>query len=43
MSTVLFTGYPGFLGSALLPLVLEKRPDAKALCVVQDRFIPLAR
>lgn len=43
MSTVLFTGYPGFLGSALLPRVLAKRPDAKALCVVQERFLPLAR
>lgn len=42
MSTVLFTGYPGFLGSALLPLVLDKRPDAKALCVVQERFMALA-
>jgi thioester reductase-like protein len=42
MSTVLFTGYPGFLGSALLPLVLEKRPGAQAVCVVQERFMPLA-
>ena len=43
MSTVLFTGYPGFLGSALLPLVLEKRPGSTALCVVQERFMPLAQ
>ncbi|MEZ5186562.1 MAG: SDR family oxidoreductase [Candidatus Nanopelagicales bacterium] len=42
MNTVLFTGYPGFLGSALLPLVLEKRAGAKAVCVVQERFMPLA-
>ena len=42
MSDILFTGYPGFLGSALLPLALKRRPDATAICVIQDRFRPVA-
>ena len=41
--TVLFTGFPGFLGSELLPRVLAAAPDREALCVVQSRFAPLAR
>jgi thioester reductase-like protein len=43
MSTVLFTGFPGFLGSELLPRVLRRDPDRKAVCLVQQRFAPLAR
>ncbi len=39
----LMTGFPGFLGSALLPLLLKDRPDAKALLLVQDKFEALAR
>ncbi len=35
MATVLFTGFPGFLGCALLPLVLAARPGDTAVCVVQ--------
>ena len=31
------TGFPGFLGSALLPLLLARREDARAVCVVQAR------
>ncbi|MFN8126807.1 MAG: SDR family oxidoreductase [Candidatus Nanopelagicales bacterium] len=38
MSDVLFTGFPGFLGSALLPLVLARRPGQRAVCLVQDHF-----
>ena len=41
MSNVFFTGYPGFLGSALLPQVLARR-DGDAICLVQPRFRPLA-
>ena len=41
--TILFTGFPGFLGSELLPRVLARAPDAQALCVVQSRFAALAR
>jgi thioester reductase-like protein len=43
MSTVLFTGFPGFLGSELLPRVLRRDEDLEAVCIVQDRFLPLAQ
>jgi thioester reductase-like protein len=43
VSTVLFTGFPGFLGSALLPRVLQRDPDLEAVCLVQGRFLPLAQ
>lgn len=43
MSTVLFTGFPGFLGSELLPRVLARDPDARAACIVQPKFAALAR
>jgi thioester reductase-like protein len=40
--TILMTGFPGFLGSALLPRILG-RTDEPAVCLVQDRFAALAR
>jgi thioester reductase-like protein len=43
MATIFFTGFPGFLGSELLPRVLARRPADVALCLVQPRFAPLAR
>ncbi len=43
MSTILFTGFPGFLGSALLPRVLERAPGSRAVCLVQARFEEMAR
>ncbi len=43
MRTILFTGYPGFLGSALLPRVLDRSPEATAICLVQPKFAALAR
>lgn len=42
MDTVLFTGYPGFLGSELLPRVLARMPGAEAVCLVQPKYAPLA-
>jgi hypothetical protein len=39
--TVLMTGFPGFLGSALLPGIL-KRTDGAAMCLVQSKFAALA-
>ncbi len=36
------TGYPGFLGSALLPRLLAQRPEISAICLVQDKFRTLA-
>jgi nucleoside-diphosphate-sugar epimerase len=43
MPTLFFTGYPGFLGSELLPRLLRRAPEATALCLVQPKFAPLAR
>jgi thioester reductase-like protein len=43
MSLLLFTGFPGFLGSALLPRVLARAPGAGAVCLVQPRYADLAR
>ena len=41
--TVLVTGFPGFLGSALLPHVLARLADHDAVCLVQARFAGEAR
>jgi nucleoside-diphosphate-sugar epimerase len=43
MPTVFFTGFPGFLGSELLPRILQRSPDTTALCLVQPKFADLAR
>lgn len=43
MSKILFTGFPGFLGSELLPRVLDRDPEFEAVCVIQSRFADLAR
>lgn len=43
MATLLFTGFPGFLGRELLPRVLARRTDAEALCLVQEKFAAAAR
>jgi len=40
--TVLMTGFPGFLGSALLPGILKRTDDA-AMCLVQSKFAALAK
>jgi len=37
------TGFPGFLGSALLGRLLDRRPEAQAVCLVQDRHLAAAR
>lgn len=41
--TIFFTGFPGFLGVELLPRVLHRNPDAIAVCLVQDKFLPAAQ
>jgi thioester reductase-like protein len=41
--SILFTGFPGFLGARLLPRILEGRPGARALCLVQQKFLEVAR
>jgi len=38
MADILMTGFPGFLGSALLPLILERRAGDGAVCLVQEHF-----
>lgn len=43
MSAVLMTGFPGFLGSALLPGILAKRDGAKLICVVQAKHMDTAQ
>ena len=43
MPSVLFlTGFPGFLGSTLLPRLLADRPVDRAVCLVQPRWATLA-
>ena len=42
MGSIFFTGFPGFLGSALLPRILHRRPAASAVCLVQPRYAGLA-
>src|SRR5512143_2126026 len=43
MGTLFLTGFPGFLGSRLLPRVLSRAPDDVAVCLVQPRFAAMAR
>jgi thioester reductase-like protein len=43
MSTLFFTGYPGFLGTELFPRLLSRAKDANAICLVQPKFANLAR
>ena len=43
MAHILMTGFPGFLGCALLPLILRRRPDENVLCVVQEHHEEFAR
>lgn len=42
MSALLMTGFPGFLGSALLPRLLARREGMRAVCLVQPRHVRLA-
>lgn len=43
MSTIFFTGFPGFLGSELLPRVLGRDGEGEAVCLIQSKFSDLAR
>ena len=40
--TILVTGFPGFLGSRLLPRILARAPGTRAACLVQPKFADLA-
>ena len=39
MSSLLMTGFPGFLGSALLPRILARREGVDAVCLVQPHYV----
>ena len=39
---ILFTGFPGFIGMRLVPRILELQPEARLLCLVQEKFQALA-
>jgi thioester reductase-like protein len=41
--SILMTGFPGFLGSALLPRLLARGPDVQAWCLVQPQHVELAQ
>jgi len=43
MAALLITGFPGFLGSALLPRLLARREGARAICIVQTQHMATAR
>ena len=43
MTALLMTGFPGFLGSALLPRLLARRDGVRAVCLVQPRHLATAQ
>jgi len=43
MAKIFFTGFPGFLGSELLPRVLERCEGDTAVCLVQGKFLEMAQ
>ncbi len=43
MTALLMTGFPGFLGSALLPRILARREGVEAICVVQPQHLVTAK
>ncbi len=43
VSAILVTGFPGFLGSALLPGLLRRSADDNAICLVQRKYAELAK
>jgi len=43
MDLLLLTGFPGFLGSALLPRLLARRQGSTAVCLVQPAHLETAR
>jgi thioester reductase-like protein len=41
--TILLTGFPGFIGTKLVPRILERQPRARVECLVQEKFVDAAR
>jgi thioester reductase-like protein len=42
LKTILFTGFPGFIGMRLLPRILELQPGTHIACLVQEKFLDAA-
>jgi len=40
--SILFTGFPGFIGMRLLPRILDRKPGARVVCLLQEKFRPAA-
>jgi thioester reductase-like protein len=43
MATVFFTGFPGQIGSELVPRVLLRPGRDEAICLVEPKFVETAR
>lgn len=43
MASIFFTGFPGFLGAELLPRLLGRASELRAICLVQSKFAALAQ
>jgi thioester reductase-like protein len=43
VAALLMTGFPGFLGSALLPRLLARREGVRAVCLVQHQHLATAQ
>lgn len=43
MDSLLVTGFPGFLGFALLPRLLQRREGSRAVCLVQPAYLSTAQ
>jgi thioester reductase-like protein len=41
--SILFTGFPGFIGMRLLPRLLELKPGTRIECLVQEKFLAAAQ
>jgi thioester reductase-like protein len=41
--TILITGFPGFIGARLIPLLLEQDPEASVVALVEPRMVEKAR
>jgi thioester reductase-like protein len=42
VGSLLMTGFPGFLGSAVLPKLLARREGVSAVCLVQPHYLAMA-
>ena len=40
--TIVFTGFPGFIGARLIPLLLDNDPEATIVALVEPRMVERA-